>query len=126
MQIIHRTNVRVWSCFHQTHLRANLSYAVTQERGYWVSRLISMELLESPVRTALERRADKRPPAKVIPFHVPRLSNRAEYQERPMARFSTRTHSLQPDPSHRHSQTEPETIQTRELENRQRILMELS
>ena len=67
---VHQKNRIVWSCFHQRYLPAELTYEVTQERGYWVTRLRSVEVLDSrPVPLA---RLEPRPiQEKVIPFPQP-------------------------------------------------------
>ena len=46
MQLQQKNRI-VWSCFHQRYLQADLTYEVTQERGYWVTRLRSVKFLES-------------------------------------------------------------------------------
>ena len=42
-------NVRAWSCFHRMYLQADLTYEVTEERGYCVTRLRSVKFLECPL-----------------------------------------------------------------------------
>ena len=48
MKQVQQENVKKWSCLHQMYIPANVTYEVTQERGYYVTRLRSLEFLESP------------------------------------------------------------------------------
>jgi len=63
-----RQNSKIaWSCLHKMYLQADLSYEITQERGYCVTRLRSVELLNPPLRACV-RLAARKVGANVIPF----------------------------------------------------------
>jgi hypothetical protein len=69
MQQMEQKNVKTWSCRHQTYLLADLSYEVTQERGYSVARLRSTKLLDSASSTITsEPLAPTKKRAKIIEF----------------------------------------------------------
>lgn len=73
---LHQKNRSIWSCFHQRYLQADLTYEVTQERGYWVTRLRSVKFLESrPVPSA--RLEPEKIQEKVIPFPQPGVWERS-------------------------------------------------
>ena len=61
-------NVTAWPCVDQAHLQANLPYQVTQERGYSVTRRVSVEVLGSPAPPSPETLPHNRPRRKVIAF----------------------------------------------------------
>ena len=63
----HQRNIRVWSCLHRMYLEANLTYEVTQERGYCVARLRSLEYLEVPP-VPVTPVAPRKTLARIIPF----------------------------------------------------------
>lgn len=45
---VQQKNVSTWSCPRKRYLPADLTYEVTQERGYYIARLRFVEYLESP------------------------------------------------------------------------------
>ena len=65
MQQVQQNNVKTWSCLHQMYFPANVTYEMTQERGYCVTRLRSVEFLESPPPTGLSNHKVR---DNVIPF----------------------------------------------------------
>ena len=72
MQLRQKSRI-AWSCPHRMYLQADLSYEITQERGYCVTRLRSVELLKPPP-TACVRSTPRKIRANVIPFPKPKDS----------------------------------------------------
>ena len=64
---LQQQNIQTWSSFHRMYLEANLTYEVTQERGYCVARLRSVEYREAPPVPVAPLKPCKTL-AKVIPF----------------------------------------------------------
>ena len=72
-----------WSCPHQMYLQAHLAYEVTQERGYCVTRLRSVELLKPPLMVCV-RSIPPKIRSNVIPFPRPKDSRLIPMEERDM------------------------------------------
>lgn len=68
---LRQNSTMVWSCPHQMYLQADLSYEVTQERGYCVARLRAVELLKPPPMVCVHW-TPRRIRANVIPFPKPK------------------------------------------------------
>lgn len=70
MQLRHESRI-AWCCAHQMYLQADLSYEVTQERGYSVARLQSVGFLKPP-RLVRIRSIARKFRENVIPFLEPK------------------------------------------------------
>lgn len=85
-----------WSCPHRMYLRADLAYEVTQERGYCVTRLLSVKFLEAPLLPHV-RPTPRKGRGNVIPFPKPGHSTRELREEYDIQRGFAQLAQHKPD-----------------------------